>query len=388
MGIKIENLNVGQCVKNYKILCGLLDEKNKTGKSKQLQIKEWERYFSNSRSGNKFIIEAIYQEPKPKIDNRKSGNTNNNIYGIEIKELVIELLVANSGSINKSFSFFLNELGMVNNNYKFCEDKVTQLATLLKIDEYNIYEFYNLSRGNLRDIFETSLKQLEKKGILKWEKQLMVCITQVEIEKNELNTIKLDGKDDFHARCIKNIIHREANLNEIKLARETEEKLLNDMDYRSISQIIYAGKYNDFKKKLQKLLFTKGNIDYLYSSYKIEMDDIAYKQNLEKAKENESEQASEQAPGKASVSKFDSKLKSTLNDSVYKNMMKNADKRHFVTRKKYSHILGEVICKTKSDKCRYNADYPEFSSELNSVLISQYARDIKHEMNSIKLQII
>ena len=88
MEIKTENLSVGQSIKNYKKLCILLDEEPKTGKSRQLQLRDWERYFRYSKVGNKFVIKEIYLEPKEKIDNRKGNSgtsegsrNNNDIYG-------------------------------------------------------------------------------------------------------------------------------------------------------------------------------------------------------------------------------------------------------------------------------------------------------------------
>jgi hypothetical protein len=69
--MKIKNLEVKQTIKNYKELCNILNEKVKSGKSKQLQLKDFERYFKYHKEGNKFIIDQIYNKPKKKINNRK-----------------------------------------------------------------------------------------------------------------------------------------------------------------------------------------------------------------------------------------------------------------------------------------------------------------------------
>lgn len=65
---------VGQEFKNYKHLCEFLGEKIKSGKGKQLQWKEWKRYFSFEKDGNKIIITEIFDEPKKKIDHRGGNN--------------------------------------------------------------------------------------------------------------------------------------------------------------------------------------------------------------------------------------------------------------------------------------------------------------------------
>ena len=46
-------------VKNYPEMCELLGEKNKTGKSRILQLKEWERYFEYDKIGNQFLMLMI-----------------------------------------------------------------------------------------------------------------------------------------------------------------------------------------------------------------------------------------------------------------------------------------------------------------------------------------
>ena len=41
----MKQINEGQIFKNYKKLCEYLEEQVRTGKSKQLQLKDWNRYF-------------------------------------------------------------------------------------------------------------------------------------------------------------------------------------------------------------------------------------------------------------------------------------------------------------------------------------------------------
>ena len=72
--INTNALKTNQTFKNYKELCEYLDEPIKTGKSKQLQLKDWERYFSYKKEGQKFIITEIFDTPKEKIDKRTNGN--------------------------------------------------------------------------------------------------------------------------------------------------------------------------------------------------------------------------------------------------------------------------------------------------------------------------
>lgn len=68
--ISLENIKVDQVFKSYSALCKALDTIEVAGNSKQSQLKNWERYFSWDKEGNKFIIKEIYKEPKPKVDGR------------------------------------------------------------------------------------------------------------------------------------------------------------------------------------------------------------------------------------------------------------------------------------------------------------------------------
>lgn len=65
-------LNVGMIVKNYKVMCSLLNESVMSGSSKQYQLRRWKRFFDFDKQGQKFIITEIYETPKEKIDYRRS----------------------------------------------------------------------------------------------------------------------------------------------------------------------------------------------------------------------------------------------------------------------------------------------------------------------------
>lgn len=68
-------LHTNDIFKNYKELCAYLGEEPKKANSKVAQIKEWERYFSFVKEGQKIIITEVFDAPKDKIDNR-GGNNN------------------------------------------------------------------------------------------------------------------------------------------------------------------------------------------------------------------------------------------------------------------------------------------------------------------------
>lgn len=60
--------------KNYKVACEFLEEEIKSGKSKKIQLEDWERYFAFHKEGQKIIIDCIYNDVIPKTDKRLEGN--------------------------------------------------------------------------------------------------------------------------------------------------------------------------------------------------------------------------------------------------------------------------------------------------------------------------
>jgi len=82
-------------VKNYKMLCELLEQEVKNGKSKKLQLEDWKRYFDWEKSGQKFIITDVYDTPLTKEDKRKLGN--NSIYVKYIEVILLQYLSKQQG---------------------------------------------------------------------------------------------------------------------------------------------------------------------------------------------------------------------------------------------------------------------------------------------------
>ena len=71
----IETITIGR-FKNYRRICEYLHEPIKTGKSKQLQLENWKRYFEYERDGNAFVITKVYDTVREK-GQRTSNNRKN-----------------------------------------------------------------------------------------------------------------------------------------------------------------------------------------------------------------------------------------------------------------------------------------------------------------------
>lgn len=57
----------------YATLCEAFEVEKKTGKSKQLQIKDFERYAKLEKDGTWFTVIEVYETPLEKVDNRKNN---------------------------------------------------------------------------------------------------------------------------------------------------------------------------------------------------------------------------------------------------------------------------------------------------------------------------
>ena len=78
MKLDTNTLKINDTFKNYKELCAYLGEEPKKANSKVAQLKEWERYFSFRKEGQKIIITEVFNTPKDKVDNC-GGNNNKNV---------------------------------------------------------------------------------------------------------------------------------------------------------------------------------------------------------------------------------------------------------------------------------------------------------------------
>ncbi|MHC9415443.1 hypothetical protein CYK93_00920 [Clostridium perfringens] len=249
--MKIENLEVGKPIKNYKELCGLLGIKITSGKSKKLQLEDLERYCVYHKEGNKFVVDEIYENPLPKLDGRINGN--NNVYVEEIGDILVEYISNNKRADNKvllSFSKIINVLGLVNNTYTVANNKKSELADILNIELSAIHYFYNTSRCEFKKIIKRALNNLQKRSVIKYEEKWQIC--------EKVNT---DGETKE--------IYRLATKGEVSMILDAQKRSLDEMGLKDLTALFLAGsvKYKKFNKKVNEKLPRSWN--YYYGVYEI-----------------------------------------------------------------------------------------------------------------------
>jgi hypothetical protein len=202
-GSKIIKLSVGQSFKSYKELCLFLGQKFRTGKSKQLQLKDWERYLKFSKVGNRFIITEIYPEPKEKVDNRKghSGTSegsrkNNNVYGLYVDQILLNYFADCEETVvyrtTNQLSFIA---GLINWNYSVAssyKDKYYSFTNAEMngvINKVAMWDFLGKVKPSIKKIIRLSLKRLADKGYIDYEESHMLSYnyqTRVATEDEEV----------------------------------------------------------------------------------------------------------------------------------------------------------------------------------------------------------
>ena len=184
-------------IKNYPELCEIIGEKNRTGKSKILQLKEWERYFEYDKVGNQFIIREIYDTPLDKQD----GKYINPIDILNEYELYNLLKSQPDGMYDFNYMELAESLGYINSDYVYYRNKQKELTSILTglKEKEDRYEF-NKMRKVIHDIYDwipRKYKYRINKVLTKLQNTEMVSIQEYYIGIKEEKNKKARGKFFF-----------------------------------------------------------------------------------------------------------------------------------------------------------------------------------------------
>ena len=247
--MKIENLKVGQILKNYKDLCEILEIEFKSGgNAKKTQFKELERYCKYHKNGHKIVIDQIYSKELEKVDNRKLGN--NNEQARCVRYLLLNLLsgfkIEKNEVIGFSQALLLKKLYMVNDNYKTAKYTRREYAQALEVEERAINECFDYIENSSISAIRRAVVTLKSQSILGYKYSFSWC----------------DHKG----------IHNHCTVIEENAIHLMEEEVMDEMNIRNKHKIWEFGRWEEFKtkvtkklKKEYKSLFPK--IEYYYYSF-------------------------------------------------------------------------------------------------------------------------
>lgn len=230
--INTDELEIGDIIRNYKELCKLTGQDIKTGKSRQLQLEDFKRYFEWEKSGQKFIITDVYDTPLSKEDKRKLGN--NSIY-VKCIEVILLQYLSKQEKFTRTFTKrnWWELLGMINHKYK----KVTQdyLKRLdYSVTTYEIKHFYQRCNKKLEQVLFSALNSLQNRKLILYEKQTVI----VKSEKGST------AEQYFLAD----------DIDKKRILREERYVLKNVMGYEKMIQVYCRFKQDEFYRKVNERL--------------------------------------------------------------------------------------------------------------------------------------
>lgn len=243
----IGKVKSNQVFPNYKALCEYVGQPVLSGNSKKAQIKQWQRYFDFSRNGQKIKIEKIYINLKSKVDNRKFNGKPT--YSKLIEDIFINYYKNICGVDSKDIYLTLNQIvlmcGMANKIYGY--KNIYQKLKKQNFDSFNIIDFIFRTKSKFNSIVHSALNSMKKRDIVDFKKVLIV------------------SKDG---------VHKLADEDEIRCIESVEKCVLNSMNENSVSDIVLAGKYNGYCKRVKKEVLSKINADYFYRGYSIRIKNL------------------------------------------------------------------------------------------------------------------
>lgn len=366
--LNISNIKVGDTFKNYKVLCEALGEKTKTGNAKKSQINEWERYFLYSKQGNKFIINEIYDKPKPKNDLRSEGN-NVSIYMEDIENLILDLLgqERNKGKLFLSRNMLLKELKMINENYTYYRNRKIDLSKFMNIHIEEINDFYESSNSTFKSNLETALNRLQRQSLIYWSYALTVCYIDTSAPTTETGRIKAVKRTYTNdkgetvttydtVKPVQELAYRKATDEEIRIIIEIEKDLLEEYKCKNKSDLYKQGKLEEYYNRVKEILFDRTNIIFYYNSFEILFNDRHIQERLEEIQLEELEKWQRQ---------------NYLNFHVINKLNENAGTRHEKAKDDcllYGFDFEAIPSKLKQ---RANNNYTDNNYKLSDTLINK-----------------
>lgn len=297
--MKIENLKVGQVLKNYKALCEVLEIEPKTvGKAKGIQEKEIKQYINYHKEGHKIIIDEIYQKVVEKVDKRTLGN--NNHQARCVRYLLLDLLskykLEEHEVLGFSKGLLLRNLRLVNSNYSTAKVNRKEYAQVLEVEKLAIDE---------------CIEYVDNRSINLITKAIQVLIRQKVITyKSSYTWIDKKG----------NINH--ANISEEKDILDAEYEVMKTMKIGLKKYVYEYGRWDEFKNKVSEYLLKNHgkkfkDFKYYYSSFHFNynLDNLKdYKSHMEQNQDMSKEIAIEEIQKLWSES-----LETTINNTHKKN---------------------------------------------------------------------
>lgn len=362
--MKFDNISEGQIIKNYKELCEILEIEPKSGgKSKSLQMRKIQMHVTFQRKGNKFIVMKIHEMDMLSPENRP--------YLESIEDLILDMLYFRDSyrqTLLLSKSKFLSELKMININYVTARSRKHRLGKELNASLTEINDFYDVSDKLLTRELEKSLKSLENKFAIMWNKTITVCEIESENEKGMdlmTRTLVLNAvrKEKQGVKNIKKFRkkYRKANEDELYKIIEAEDRIVREMGLKTKNDIYKSRRFEEFKEKVGDIAFLKTNILFYYESYEI----LPNKTAIDRIKEE-----------RVALKKTEREYREdVVNNEIMKRTIRNSNVRSKKAKEK--HLFDQNYM----DGIRASENYVEVMERLSTVLIDSKSENMSEKLS-------
>jgi hypothetical protein len=338
--MNLENVKVGDRIKNYKELCKVLGINETGGKSKVLQLENVQRYLRYEMSKREFIILEIYSHEIEKSDKRHLGNSS--VYFPHLEFLIMDYLAKQR--YNDDFNLIeltVKDIALLTGMCK--RDYINKTFEEIKKEHPEITEFDN---NDLRRRFESKISRTVDQALKNLSTRYIVVHKGYKIKKKRPN-----GYGYFWTRATE---EEEVKINDVK------DEILTDMEIDNIGTVLMKFKAKEFYNKVNDLLNDRFKWDEIYSTYFIGFSNRVDK-NVEKFK-------------KSYPALMEQKIE--LNKKIVKYMDKQADdkyeKNSIEYEKEISNYFGERS-PIKSDKekfiFKYKDNYKDNQKTLSKALL-------------------
>lgn len=266
--MNIDNLQVGQTIKDYPSLCAACGLQQVTGKSKQLQMKKLSQYLKLKKLKRGYIVEEIIDYPNPVINNPAKSP-----YIKLIETLLMAQLVNNkSQSIEITYKQLFQTLYMACSNYNdiykqesydyFCRN-------IMPISKEVHADYRRMSYNEIKRKIKCALDSMKKRMLIDYKENTYVCYedengyeihkepTDAEIEEylrigrallDKYNCKNLDELDTKHVR----------RKYEEELSKQIKDKLGWKYKYKKLKIINAVTDSEDLLEKEKKDLVLQG----------------------------------------------------------------------------------------------------------------------------------
>ncbi len=166
-------LTKGQIIKNYKELCKILNVEPTNGKGRKYHVREFERYCTYHKEGQKFVVDEVFDKPRDKIDGRSIGK--NNKYDTLMDDILITSLRYDSNLEEVSRTQVLRDYielfgstyyKLITNQQKYIEE--------YNLNKFLCQKYLNMVYSISSECLKTTLNRLYKKGIILFEENLLL----------------------------------------------------------------------------------------------------------------------------------------------------------------------------------------------------------------------